>query len=166
MGDNVKVTRALVQAAAIRTVLFGLAWIVLTGASSAYWGLALLVIAAATATSLYVQPAGAWRWTFGGLIRFVPYFAWQSIRGGLDVSLRAFHPRMPVQPGIVSYRMRLPDGPQRVLFVNSISLQPGSAVIEIDDDMLQVHALDVSLPIDASLQELEVRVADLFGLDL
>lgn len=166
MGKNVKVSRALAQAAATRAVFFGLAWIVLTGASSAYWGFALLIIAAATATSLRMQPVGAWNWTLGGFMRFVPYFAWQSVCGGLDVSRRAFHPRMPVQPGIISYRVRLPDGPQRVFFVNGVNLQPGTAVIALDDDTLQVHALDVSLPIEANLQQLEARVAALFGLDL
>jgi multicomponent Na+:H+ antiporter subunit E len=166
MGNNVRVTRALARAAAIRAALFGLAWVVLSGASSSYWGFALLVIVAATVTSLYMQPAGAWRWTLAGLLRFVPYFAWQSIRGGLDVSRRAFHPRLPVQPDIISYRMRLPQGPQRVFFVNSVNLQPGSAVIEIDGDLLQVHALDVSLPIEENLSALEERVAALFGVTL
>jgi multicomponent Na+:H+ antiporter subunit E len=80
--------------------------------------------------------------------------------------LRAFNPRMPLQPGIVTYRLRLPDGPGRVFFANSVSLQPGSFVAGIEGDVLKVHALDTAMPIAENLRELEDRVAALFELEV
>jgi multicomponent Na+:H+ antiporter subunit E len=158
--------RRVVPGLLVRAVLLLLVWIVLTGGSLAYWGLAALIIAAATATSLAVMPPGEWRWTALGLARFLPYFACQSVLGGIDVSRRAFLPSMPLQPGFITYPLRLPDGPERVFFANSVNLQPGTAIVGIDGDVLTVHALDVSMPIHGALAELERRVADLFGVEL
>lgn len=157
---------SLVKPAGIRFALFALAWMVLTGGSFDYWGLALLVIAAATLTSLLTMPAGAWHWSLSGLARFLPYFAWQSLRGGYDVSRRALLPGLPIQPGVVQYRLRLPEGAWRVFLVNTLNLMPGTAALNLEGDMLEVHALDCSGPVVDDIRSLEERVADLFGLTL
>jgi multicomponent Na+:H+ antiporter subunit E len=159
-------TAALVKSILLRLLFGGLIWIVLTGGVTDNWGFALLVVAAAVATSLYLMPVGCWRWNLSGLLRFLPYFIVKSVLGGIDVSLRAFNPRMPLQPGIVTYRLRLPEGPGRVFFANSVSLQPGSFVAGIEGDVLKVHALDTAMPIAENLRELEDRVAALFELEV
>lgn len=159
-------TAALVKSILLRLLVGGLLWIVLTGGTTYNWGFALVVVAAAVATSLYLMPAGGWRWNLPGLLRFLPFFIIKSVLGGIDVSMRAFNPRMPLQPGIVTYLLRIPDGPGRVFFANSVSLQPGSFVAGIEGDVLQVHALDTAMPIVENLRELEDRVAQLFGLEV
>lgn len=156
----------MIGALILRGGLLTAAWIVLTGASLAYWGLAALIIVAATATSLGVMPPGAWRWTALGLARFIPFFVHQSVRGGFDVSRRALRLRMPLDPGFVEYRLRLPAGPARVFFANSVSLQPGTASVGIEGEVLTVHALDLGMPVEESLRDLEARVAGLFGVEL
>jgi multicomponent Na+:H+ antiporter subunit E len=160
------ITLALVRSILLRLLVAGLIWIVLTGGSAYNWGFALLVIAAAVATSLFLMPAGEWRWTLPGLLRFLPFFLIKSVLGGIDVSIRAFNPRMPLQPGIITYELRIPEGAGRVFFANSVSLQPGSFVAGIEGDVLQVHALDTAMPISENLRELEDRVAQLFGVSL
>lgn len=157
---------ALIKTAGIRFALIAGVWVVLTGGSFAYWGLGLLVIGAATVTSLLTMPAGAWPWSPAGLARFVPYFAWQSLRGGYDVARRALHPRLPIHPGVVQYRLRLPDGPWRVFFVNALSLMPGTATLSLEADILEVHALDRTAQIANDIRKLEDHVADLFAIRL
>jgi multicomponent Na+:H+ antiporter subunit E len=159
-------TPVLVRSILLRLLAGGLIWIVLTGGSTYNWGFAVLVIAAAVATSLYLMPAGGWCWNLPGLLRFLPFFIIRSVLGGIDVSLRAFNPRMPLQPGIITYRLRIPDGPGRVFFANSVSLQPGSYVAGIERNLMQVHALDTAMPIAENLRDLEERVGALFGLDV
>lgn len=155
-----------VHAATVRAVLFALVWIVLTGGSFAYWGVAVLVIGAATVTSLLLLPPGVSTWSLSGLARFIPYFLWHSFRGGLDVSWRALHPRMPLNQDIVTYRFRLPKGPSQVVFVNAMNLQPGTLSVRFDGDRLLVHALDASPQVMEDLEALEDHVAELFGIDL
>ena len=154
------------RAALLRFVLIGAAWVVLTGGSTSYWGLALLIILASTVTSMLSMPVGAWRWSLPGLARFIPYFLWQSLVGGIDVSRRAFSPSLPIQPGILTYKLRIPPGPERVFFANSLSLQPGTAVASLEGDLLVVHALDTSMQIERDIRVLEERVAGVFGLTL
>jgi multicomponent Na+:H+ antiporter subunit E len=156
----------LIKAAMLRFVLVGCIWVVLTGGSTSYWGLALGIVAAATAVSLVALPAGEWRWRLRGMLRFIPHFLGQSMLGGFDVARRALSPALPIQPGIVTYRMRMPPGPQQVFFVNTLSLQPGTAVVSIDGDRLTIHALDASVPVDETVSQVEERVAALFGVEL
>lgn len=164
--DGRKSNASFLKAVALRGLLAAFCWLVLTEGDAGYWGLALLVIAVTTLTSLMFVPVGSWRWRPLGLLRFLPYFAKQSLRGGIDVSRRAFHPRMPLNPGYVDFRFRLPKGPWRVFFVNVINLFPGTVVVRAEADRLRIHALDEAMPVEENLKDLEERVADLFGVEL
>lgn len=128
--------------------------------------LATTAIAAATAASLRLVPPGSWRWRPTGLLRFVPFFLRQSILGGVDVARRALDPRLPIAPGFLSYRFRLPPGPARVFFANTLSLLPGTLSTQLGADALRVHVLDLHRPVRRNAAELEARVADLFGVAL
>jgi multicomponent Na+:H+ antiporter subunit E len=156
-------------AGTIRTIVWRLAmftggWVVLTGAFPAAAPLAVATIVAATATSLWLQPAGSWRWDPAGFARFVPYFLHQSITGGLDVARRALLPARPLAPGMIDYPVRLPDGPARRFFAAAIGLLPGTLTAELHSGGLTVHALDRHLPVVPMLRKLEDRTAALFGL--
>jgi multicomponent Na+:H+ antiporter subunit E len=63
--------------------------------------------------------------------------------------------------------MRLQSAAARLVFVDSISLLPGTLSADLQGDLVTVHALDIGDDIERSLQTLERRVADLFdeGLD-
>ncbi len=156
----------LLRALAVRGLILACFWFILTEGDTRYWGFALLSIALAALVSLVVLPVGSWRWRAKGLLRFVPYFAEHSLRGGIDVSRRALHPEVPHTPGYVKYRFRLTDEPSRVFFVNAINLLPGTIATQIDGDVLRVHVLDTSMPVAKAMGSLEERVADLFGVDL
>jgi multicomponent Na+:H+ antiporter subunit E len=154
----------LVRPVLLRLAMFTGGWIVLTGAFPAAAPLAVAAILAATATSLWLQPAGSWHWNPIGFARFVPYFLRQSMTGGLDVARRALLPTSPLAPGMVDYAVRLPDGPPRRFFAAAIGLLPGTLTAELHSGGLTVHALDRHLPVVPMLRELEDRTAALFGL--
>ena len=98
-----------------------------------------------------------------GLLRFLPFFIWESIRGGIDVAGRVVGPRLRVTPGLTLYRTRL-SGPQaRLLFVNSVSLLPGTLAADIEDDRLQIHALDINSSFTRELRRLESVVGRIYG---
>jgi multicomponent Na+:H+ antiporter subunit E len=102
-----------------------------------------------------------------GLLSFLPYFADQSLRGGIDVARRALSPSLPLQPGFLDYRIRLPAGPERVFFVNCISLLPGTFSAAFRDRELTVHLLASDPGGDEGrLRRLEAMVAGLFGVEL
>ena len=48
-----------------------------------------------------------------------------------------------IEPGIVHFRTRLKSDVARVMLANSITITPGTVTLELDDDHVIVHWLDV-----------------------
>lgn len=98
-----------------------------------------------------------------GLLRFLPFFVRESVRGGIDVARRVLGRRLRVSPGFFSYVTRLRGRQARLLFVGSVSLLPGTLAADIQDDRLQIHALDSGSDLCGELQRLETAVARVYG---
>jgi len=141
-------------------------WMLLNPGDGQSWLVGLPVVAMATHIAMKLHSPLASRVSLQGAVRFVCFFAWQSLRGGWDVARRAFHPRLPLNPGLVQYRLRLPKGPERILLLNITSLLPGTVSAGLDGDTLLLHALDGGPAVSEGMLALEARVADLFALEL
>lgn len=147
-----------------RLILFSLVWWLLTDGATASWPVAVPVILIATLVSVRLMPALSW--SVPGMLLFVPYFLWHSMRGGVDVARRAMHPQLPISPVLFDYRFRLPPGLPRVFMANIVSLLPGTLSVEIDSEILRVHVLDEAGDTRQELALLENRLAAIFGLTL
>lgn len=148
-----------------RALLFLLLWWVITEGAGG-WAIGLPTIALAVAASHFLQPRRQLRLRPLGALRFTGFFLVQSLRAGLDVALRALRPRMRLAPELLEYRLQLPSGPARVFLADTMSLLPGTLSTELDDDCLCLHVLDTRQSIEADLRQVELRVADLFGINL
>lgn len=145
-----------------RAFVFAILWAVLSDGDG--WGIGLPVVLIATAASWRVSPGV--RLSITGLLRFLPYFFWNSLRGGFDVAVRALHPRLPINPALTRYGLRLDDPAARIVMANTVTLLPGTLSAELEGDVLHVHVLYQRGGIATMLETLERRVADLFGQDL
>lgn len=148
----------------LRAVLFALMWWILTGGAMDSWLIGTPVVLFATLVSVVLLPPLSW--SLPGLVRFVPFFLWHSLYGGVDVARRALHPALPISPRLFDHSWRLPPGLPRVLMANTVSLLPGTLSAELDEDHLRVHILDQTGTFAAELTLIETRVAGLFGLNL
>ncbi|MGY6548743.1 MAG: Na+/H+ antiporter subunit E [Roseinatronobacter sp.] len=116
---------------------------------------------------LLVMPGTpAWRLSPRGAIAFALWFAVQSVRGAVDVAWRAFSPDMRLRPGFRSYQPVLPEGAPRIVFLNTITLLPGTLSAEIEGAEVIVHMLDTRADLQAELAALEARVAALFAVEI
>ncbi len=156
----------LLRRAAPRIVPLVLVWWVLSSGDAGSWLIGAPVITGAVIVNLALLPARGWRWTPGGVVRFVPFFLRQSLSGGVDVALRALRPSRPLHPTLLDYTLRLPENPARVFMVSVISLLPGTLSAELEGRHLRVHTLIQGPAVLENLRELEIRVAALFGLEL
>ena len=147
-----------------RAVLFALLWWMLTEGAADSWLVGAPVVVLAALASGLVLPGTSW--SLPGLLRFIPFFLWHSLRGGVDVAGRALHPRLPISPGLLKYQWRLPTGLPRVFMANTVSLLPGTLSAELGEQFLHVHVLDQSSAFEAELTVIEARVARIFGLKL
>lgn len=145
-----------------RVLVLALLWAALAGTDGRSWMVGAPVVALAAWVGTRLSSAENWRLSWIGLSRFAVFFLAESLRGGFDVAGRAFRPRMRLNPGIVSYAMRLPAGVPRWIFCSTISLLPGTAVVEAEGDRISVHALDLTPEVRVELAALEARVAAMF----
>lgn len=145
----------------LRVLGFVALWAILSGGEG--WGVGVPVIFIATAASSLVTPAN--RWSLAGLARFLPYFVWNSLRGGVDVAARALNPALPIDPAVVRYEMRLVSAEARVLMADTVTLLPGTLSADLQGNVLFVHVLNASGFSMGTLDTLQQRVADLFRHD-
>ena len=143
-----------------RVLLFSLLWWALTDGTAGSWWIGAPAVAGAVIISVtLVPPLGlVWREVMG----FVPFFLWHSLKGGVDVAWRAFHPRLPITPELIEYPLRLPPGLPRVILVNTVSLLPGTLSAELGGQVLKVHVLDSLGDFLTELEALEQRVGCMF----
>jgi multicomponent Na+:H+ antiporter subunit E len=148
----------------LRILLFaGLWWILAEGRLDG-WLLGGVAVVAAGWTSMKLLPPGDRPIRFMGLIGFLGFFLWNSLRGGMQVAGMALRGRAALQPGLLELTVTLPPGGPRTLLVNTLGLMPGTVGVEMRDTTLQLHALDERLPMVAEVRALEAVIARLFGV--
>lgn len=148
----------------VKFVALALIWAILTDfrADALVFGLPAVVAGAALVFLIPVSPG--WRLSPRHALSFAVWFSVQSVRGAVDVALRAFAPSLPLRPGFRTYTPSLPKGAPRIMFLNTITLLPGTMSAELLGDAVCVHMLDTTADLEADLRELEARVAALFTL--
>ena len=121
------------------------------------------VLFATTASVALISPVTL---VLYALFRFVPFFLIRSLLGGVDVAWRAFHPSMPIDPRLIEYPIQLPPGLPRVFLANTVSLLPGTLSVQLGSNYLNVHVLTRRKDVLSELENLERKVAALFGITL
>jgi multicomponent Na+:H+ antiporter subunit E len=162
VGNGVVSGTSLIDFAA-RLAVCGCAWQVLNWGDPASWLVGGPVVFTAALLSRSLSGTGFRGFVWAALPGFLLFFLRSSMSGGLDVARRVLDPRLPVSPGFVIYHTTLPQGPGRVLFVNVISLLPGTVSAGLEYERLTVHALDDESNVETALRDLEERVGRLFG---
>ena len=76
-----------------------------------------------------------WFW----FLIYLPCFLYYCVRANIDVMLRVLHPDLPIRPGIVRIRTTLKSEMAKTFLANSITLTPGTLVMDIDGQDLYIH---------------------------
>ena len=140
----------------------GLLWLGLFGGQQLVFG--LLAVVVVVIVCRHVVPLQPIRISWIGLCSFTAHFVVQSLAGALDVAYRALHPRGELEVGRWQYRVRLPAGQARFLFIACIGLIPGAVGQRLCDDELTIHS--IAGDPQQGLAALEQQVAALYGFTL
>lgn len=70
-------------------------------------------------------------------------FLKELILSNFDVAFRVVSPRLPINPGIVEAKTKLKSPMGRMILANSITLTPGTFTVEMKDDRLFIHCIDI-----------------------
>ncbi|MGF6478006.1 Na+/H+ antiporter subunit E [Paraburkholderia sp. JPY419] len=129
-------------------VILFVIWMVANASLAVEPALVGLVITLVVAR-VFVSSSEAWRrlrLTPAAPYHFAAYsvtFIVELVRANLNVMALVYSPRIDIKPGIVKVRTRLQTPLGRLALANSIALTPGSLVMDIRDDILFIHWLDV-----------------------
>jgi multicomponent Na+:H+ antiporter subunit E len=82
------------------------------------------------------------RWAWLGV--YMPYFAYSCIRANFDLAYRVVHPDLPIRPGIVKVRTSLKSNLAKTFLANSITLMPGTHVVDVVGSDIYVHWINVT----------------------
>lgn len=74
---------------------------------------------------------------------FLLTFLKELVKANLDVARRVISPSLPINPGIVEVKTKLQSKIARVVLADSITLTPGTFTLEMVDDSLFIHWIDV-----------------------
>ena len=148
----------------LRSILFLIIWMVLTNGNmlSLWIGLPSTVVAAVTSMAL-IPPL---KWNFNAFLKFIPFFFKHSLMGGFDVMWRVFHPTLPINPDLVRYRLSIPEGFAQDIMVDAISLLPGTLSVEVEDNVLSIHVLNVENDIQREVSLIESHLSEIFCLNI
>lgn len=157
----------LTSAGLARGIFFLAFWLTLTGFELADLPAGIIAAAGAAWASLRLLPPGEKRPRPTLLARLMLRFLHHSIVAGIDAAWRALHPRLPLQPGLLSYRSACPTAGLKSGFCTMASLQPGLLPAGYDaHGNIVVHCLDVSRPVAQQLAEEEGRFLHALGQEL
>ena len=151
-------------AAFARATFFLAFWLTLTGFVLADLPAGFLAAACATWASLHLLPPASHRPHPARLARLMLRFLHQSVVAGIDAAWRALHPRLPLQPGLVSYHSTCPTAHLTSGFCTMASLQPGLLPAGFDaQGSIVCHCLDIGRPVAQQLAEEEKRFLRALG---
>lgn len=131
--------------------LWMLLWVIWIVANASVAPDVLIVggIVALPIASVFARRGETWqqvRLTPVSLLHFVLYtcvFVRELVRANINVMRWVYSPRLDIRPGVVRITTGLKSPIGRLALANSIALTPGSLVLDIEDDTLLVHWLDV-----------------------
>lgn len=101
---------------------------------------------------------------------YIPLFVWACIKANLDGAYRVIHPDCPTNPGIVKVKTRLKSDTGLTLLANTLTLQPGTMTVDIDNEagFLYVHVVelksqDIETNTDLIVSKFEKILTKIFG---
>jgi multicomponent Na+:H+ antiporter subunit G len=112
------------------------------------------------------RPSGRLR--LPALIRLAAHFVWSVAAANIDVAGAVISRREP-RPAIVEIQLHVESPTETALLMNMITFTPGTIALELHEQTLSVHVLDLDLDLDdaesfvAELTTLERLVIDAFG---
>lgn len=99
----------------------------------------------------------------GRAIVYVPWLLLAILRSNIDVALRILNPRLPVSPTLIRARATQKTALGKVIYANSITLTPGTVSVDVEDDLVLVHALSRESAEELEGGEMDRRVKAVEG---
>lgn len=124
-------------------------WLIANGTLAQETVIAGVIISAfiAIAFAAFARVYSVIRWSPKVIFYYLMYlsvFFIELIKANLSVMVLVFSPRINIKPGIVKIKTDLKSPMGRLALANTITLTPGTLVVDIKDDSLFIHWINIS----------------------
>lgn len=145
----------------ILLLFYSLLWLSISGidVKSLFFGVLSVFTALISHKLLGVYPP---RLNFFAIFPFLTTFIKQSFFSGVDVTRRVIGPRLLVNPGFVSYNLSTHKKSTKILLCVVLNLTPGTLSVEIEEDRILIHTLDIKDFNQEKLRKLEELIDRIF----
>jgi multicomponent Na+:H+ antiporter subunit E len=99
--------------------------------------------------------------TIGKWITYFYLLVVAVFKANWDVAKMVLKPTLDISPGFVKYRTKVQKPLNRVILANSITLTPGTLTVEVEDDVLIVHAITLANAEDVATWDMMDRLVDI-----
>jgi multicomponent Na+:H+ antiporter subunit E len=125
-----------------------LIWVIANGTLAFDTLLTGVVVTAAIALAFaaFSRVYSVIRWSpkvIANYLMYLAVFLIELTRANLNVMRLVFSPRIVIEPGIVEIKTRLQSPIGRLALANSITLTPGTLVVDIKGDSLFIHWINI-----------------------
>ncbi|GGF51831.1 cation transporter [Terasakiella brassicae] len=99
-------------------------------------------------------------------LKILPYWAWLSweiVKANIDVAKVILSPKLPISPVMFKTKANQKRELGQVIYANSITLTPGTVTVNLEDGILEVHALTIQGAKDVLSGEMDRRVCQVKG---
>lgn len=99
-------------------------------------------------------------------IKYVPWLLYQIVLSNIHVAYLVLHPKMPIDPFMITVQTKLKKDISLVAYANSITLTPGTITADIvERKHYVVHCISKKVADDLFAGEMEKKVAHIFEED-
>ena len=126
-----------------------LIWVIANGTLASQTLITGVVVSAviALAFASFARVYSVIRWSPKVVFYYLMYlsvFLIELVKANLNVMWLVFSPRIDIKPGIVEIKTELKSPIGRLALANSITLTPGTLVVDIKGDSLFIHWINIS----------------------
>ena len=100
--------------------------------------------------------------TFRALL-YAPWLVWEIAKANVDVARRILDPGLPIRPHTIRVKAVQRTVLARVVYANSNTLTPGTVSVELEDNVIVVHALTREAAAGLMTGEMARRVTEMEG---
>ncbi len=100
-----------------------------------------------------------------GAPSYALWLTWALVQSNWDIALRVLNPRLPIAPRMIRVKASQKTHLGQVIYANSITLTPGTVSVDIEEGVIEVHALTAESAQELLDGEMDRRVTRLENED-
>ena len=77
------------------------------------------------------------------IVIYIPVFIYKLVIANFDMAYRVLSPKLPINPGFVKVPTDIKNDFGKLILANSITLTPGTLSLDVEDDHVLVHWVNV-----------------------